>query len=335
MNLKDLARNYDSEDAAREFIEKLRWPEGTTCPHCGVIGESYRLTAKPESKHPVRAGVWKCGACRKQFTVRVGTIFEDSHISLSVWLKAIHLLCASKKGMSAHQLHRMLGVTYKSAWFMAHRIRYAMSQEPLSSKLKGTVEVDETYIGGKERLGPYGTPNRHFRKKAPVVALVERGGKVRSFHTEKVTGRTLKQAIVDNVEPTAHVMTDDHPAYGGLHKHVGKHSVIRHSWKVYARKEKDVVISTNTIEGYFSICPPLARQAIRPLWVCQRYKCALSTRFTVSSRILRAPGNLAVAAPAPSYFKNTIVNHGNYLRGNTRQCKRRRLWTIFLERFCR
>lgn len=253
MNLKDLARNYDSEDSARQFIEKLRWPQGAVCPHCGVIGESYRLTAKPESKHPVRPGVWKCSACRKQFTVRVGTIFEDSHIALSVWLKAIHLLCASKKGMSAHQLHRMLGVTYKSAWFMAHRIRYAMSQEPLSSKLKGTVEVDETYVGGKERLGPYGTPNRHFRKKAPVVALVERGGKVRSFHTEKITGRTLKQAIVDNVEPTAHVMTDDHPAYGGLHKHVGKHSVIRHSWKVYARKEKDVVISTNTIEGYFSI----------------------------------------------------------------------------------
>lgn len=250
MNLRDLARNFDSENAAREFIEKMRWPQGAVCPHCGVEGESYRLTAKPDSKHPVRPGVWKCGGCRKQFTVKVGTIFEDSHIPLSVWLKAIHLLCSSKKGMSAHQLHRMLGVTYKSAWFMAHRIRYAMSQEPLSSKLKGTVEVDETYIGGKARVGKNGP---RYANKAPVVALVERGGKVRSFHTEKVTGRTLKQAIVDNVEPETHVMTDDHPAYGGLHKHVGKHSVIRHSWKVYARKEKDVVISTNTIEGYFSI----------------------------------------------------------------------------------
>lgn len=252
MNLKDLARNCDSEDAAREFIEKLRWPEGAICPHCGVLGESYRLTAKPESKSPVRPGVWKCGGCRKQFTVKVGTIFEDSHIPLSTWLKAIHLLCASKKGMSAHQLHRMLGVTYKSAWFMAHRIRYAMSQEPLSSKLKGTVEVDETYIGGKERFGPQGVI-KHRHHKAPVVALVERGGNVRSFHTEKVTGRTLKQVIMENVEPETHVMTDDHPAYGGLGKHVRRHSVIRHSWRVYARKEKDVVISTNTIEGYFSI----------------------------------------------------------------------------------
>jgi transposase-like protein len=254
MNLKDLARNVDSEDAAREFIEKLRWPHGVVCPHCAVIGEAYKLTAKPDSKHPVRPGVWKCGACRKQFTVKVGTIFEDSHIPLSVWLKAIHLLCASKKGMSAHQLHRMLGVTYKSAWFMAHRIRYAMSQEPLSSKLKGIVEVDETYVGGKEQIGPHGFgKRRHFKKKSPVISLVERGGNVRSFHTERVTARTLKQTIIDNVEPTTHVMTDDHPSYGGLGKHFDKHSVIRHSWKVYARKEKDVVISTNTIEGYFSI----------------------------------------------------------------------------------
>ena len=152
MNLNDIAKNYSSEDKAREFIEQSRWPKGTVCPHCGVVGESYRLQAKAESKHPVRPGVWKCGACRKQFTVKVGTIFEDSHIPLTTWLKAIHLICASKKGMSAHQLHRMLGVTYKSAWFMAHRIRYAMSQEPLSSKLKGTVEVDETYIGGKARV---------------------------------------------------------------------------------------------------------------------------------------------------------------------------------------
>jgi len=253
MNLNELAQSYSNEDNAREFIEKLRWPKGAVCPHCGVIGESYRLTAKPESKHPVRPGVWKCGACRKQFTVKVGTIFEDSHIPLATWLRAIHLLCASKKGMSAHQLHRMLGVTYKSAWFMAHRIRYAMSQEPLSGKLKGTVEVDETYIGGKERLGPQGLPNRKYQKKAPVVALVERGGQVRSFHTKKVTGKTLKTVILENVTPDTHVMTDDHPGYGGIRKHVRRHSTIRHSWKIYARKEGDVLISTNTIEGYFSI----------------------------------------------------------------------------------
>jgi len=153
MNLNELVKNFNDEDKARDFLEAQRWPNGTVCPHCGVSGESYRLKAKPDSKNPVRPGVWKCGGCRKQFTVKVGTIFEDSHIPLTTWLKAIHLLCASKKGMSAHQLHRMLGVTYKSAWFMAHRIRHAMSQEPLSSKLSGVIEADETYIGSKGRAG--------------------------------------------------------------------------------------------------------------------------------------------------------------------------------------
>jgi transposase-like protein len=148
MNFNDIAKYTETEDKAREFLEAERWPKGAICPHCGVEGESYRLKAKEGSKSPVRPGVWKCGGCRKQFTVKVGTIFEDSHIPLTTWLKAIHLLCASKKGMSAHQLHRMLGVTYKSAWFMAHRIRYAMTQEPLSSKLTGIVEID--VLGWKE-----------------------------------------------------------------------------------------------------------------------------------------------------------------------------------------
>jgi transposase-like protein len=177
----------------------------------------------------------------------VGTIFEDSHIPLNKWLMAFHLLCASKKGMSAHQLHRMLGVTYKSAWFMAHRIRYAMAELNLSM-LQGTVEVDETYVGGKER-GTQGVK----KNKAAVVSLVERGGRVRSFHTEMVTGKTLKQVVKDNVLSNAHIMTDDHPGYRGLRKDFRRHSTIRHSWKIYARKEGDVLISTNTIEGYFSI----------------------------------------------------------------------------------
>lgn len=257
MNLNDIAKNYNSEDQAREFLEKQRWPNGAVCPHCGVEGESYRLKPKAEGKTHVRPGVWKCGACRKQFTVKVGTIFEDSHIPLSTWLKAIHLLCASKKGMSSHQLHRMLGVTYKSAWFMSHRIRYAMAQEPLSSKLRklrGTVEVDETYVGGKQYRGPRGHLVPVKSNKAAVVALVERGGDVRSYHHhEMVTGRTLKQVIRENVSPEAHLMTDDFAAYQGLGKEFGKHSTIRHKWGVYARKEGDVIISTNTIEGYFSI----------------------------------------------------------------------------------
>jgi transposase-like protein len=250
MNLKDLAKHYTDESKARAFVEKLRWPDGAICPHCGAIGESYRLQAKPESKSPVRPGVWKCGGCRTQFTVRVGTIFEDSHIPLSTWLHAIHLLCASKKGMSSHQLHRMLGITYKSAWFMSHRIRYAMSQEPLSSKLKGTVEVDETYIGGKARVGKHGP---RYANKATVVSLVQRGGKVRSIHWTRVTGANLKQAVRENVEPDAHIMTDDYQAYRGLRKHFKKHSTIRHSWGIYSRKEGNDIIHTNTVEGFFSL----------------------------------------------------------------------------------
>jgi transposase-like protein len=251
MNLTSIAQHFSDPEKARKFLEAQRWPNGAVCPHCGLEGESYRLEPKKNGDTHVRKGVWKCSGCREQFTVTVGTIFEDSHIPLNKWLMAIHLLCSSKKGMSAHQLHRMLGVTYKSAWFMAHRIRYAMAQLNLP-KLSGTVEVDETYIGGKQEYGPHG-----FRKnksnKAPVVSLIERGGNVRSFHQEVVTGKTLKQVVRENVTPDSHVMTDDHPGYGGLKKDFRRHSTIRHSWKVYARKEGDVLISTNTIEGYFSI----------------------------------------------------------------------------------
>src|SRR5207248_1593051 len=132
--------------------ESLRWPDGPVCPRCGST-KAYKLNPKPDSKRPVRKGVYKCGGWRKEFTVTVGTIFEDSHIPISKWLLAIHLMCASKKGISAHQLHRMLDLSYKSAWFMCHRIRFAMGQEPLASKLSGIVEADETFIGGKPRAG--------------------------------------------------------------------------------------------------------------------------------------------------------------------------------------
>src|SRR5437588_595519 len=151
LNLANLAKYFSNEDDAREFLESRLWPNGVVCPHCKSTGAAYRLTGKADSKSPVRKGVWKCKACRKQFTVRVGTIFEDSHIPLHKWLLAIHLMCASKKGMSAHQLMRMLDIRqYKSAWFMAHRIRYAMTGE-LPEKMTGIVEADETYVGGKAR----------------------------------------------------------------------------------------------------------------------------------------------------------------------------------------
>jgi transposase-like protein len=259
MNFNDIAKYTQSEDKAREFLEAERWPKGAICPHCGVEGESYRLKAKAESKHPVRPGVWKCGGCRKQFTVKLGTIFEDSHIPLVTWLRAIHLLCASKKGMSAHQLHRMLGVTYKSAWFMAHRIRYAMTQEPLSSKLTGIIEIDETYVGGKLRTGPHSTkPGQRpmdrlqsSANKAIVVSVLQRGGRVQSQHIDKVTAKNLRPMIDQMVAEDAHVMTDTSATLGTIGKN-RKLSQVNHNRKEYVRREKGVTITTNTVEGYFA-----------------------------------------------------------------------------------
>ena len=184
LTLVSLAQHFSDEDKAREFLEKLRWPDGPVCPHCGELNNAYRLEPKPSKKGKhVRKGVWKCGGCREQFTVTVGTIFEDSHIPLSKWLLAYHLLCASKKGMSAHQLHRMLKVTYRSAWFMAHRIRYTMSQEPLSSKLSGVVEIDEAYIGGRRRYSqPYVTkPGIQTLQWVAIVDATIRGCKIENF----------------------------------------------------------------------------------------------------------------------------------------------------------
>src|ERR1017187_7766546 len=152
MNLIDLAQQFSNADDAREYLEGLLWPDGPVCPHCGVMNEATKLEPRKGSKSAVRKGVWKCNGCLKQFTVTVGTIFEDSHIPLHKWLLAIHLLCSSKKGFSAHQLMRNLELkSYRAAWFMAHRIRWALTQDPIKNALSGIVEMDETYIGGKRR----------------------------------------------------------------------------------------------------------------------------------------------------------------------------------------
>ncbi|MCH7979759.1 MAG: IS1595 family transposase, partial [Acidobacteria bacterium] len=180
-----LAPQYRDEDAARAFIEKQRWTDGPECPHCGLVNEATKLEPRNGSKTHVRKGVWKCKGCRKQFTVTVDSIFADSHIPLHKWLLAIHLMCSSKKGISAHQLMRNLDLkSYRSAWFMAHRIRWALTQEPIAERLSGTVEVDETYIGGKLRSGPQSTKPGERAKdylnpvsnKAAVVSVLQRGG---------------------------------------------------------------------------------------------------------------------------------------------------------------
>jgi transposase-like protein len=248
LNLSTLAKHFSDETAARELLESMRWPNGPECPTCGQTETVYRMQAKAGSKRPGRPGLLRCRACKRQFTVTVGTIFEDSHIPLSKWLLAIHLLCSSKKGMSAHQFHRMLGVTYKSAWFMAHRLRYAMSQEPLASKLSGIVEADETYIGGK-RKGMRGRPPAGDRKKTAVVALVERGGKVRAFTMPRVTAENVREAIVEHVAADARLMTDESNVYIGIGRQMGGHETVKHGLDEYVRGE----CHTNTVEGFFSL----------------------------------------------------------------------------------
>jgi len=272
-----LAPHFQDEDKAREYLEAMRWPDGAVCPHCGLVGEAYKLTPKekvveakpkPQLKSEAtkrvrkpRKGLWKCAGCRKQFTVTVKTIFEDSHIPLHKWLLAIHLVCASKKGISAHQLMRMLDIKqYKSAWFMTHRIRYAMTQEPLASKLTGVVELDETYIGGRRRDPPMVRKAGEraidrpgpFEGKAAVLSILQRGGKVRSQHMDRVTADTLKAAIRETCADDAHLMTDTARAYSGFAK-PWKHSQVNHTAKEYVRWEDGVCVTTNTIEGFFSI----------------------------------------------------------------------------------
>jgi transposase-like protein len=246
-NLIDLTRRFGDEDAAIAHMESLRWPNGPVCPHCGGA-DPYRLTARPHSKRPGRKGLLKCRACRKQFTVRVGTVMEDSHIPVSTWLIAMHLICASKKGMSAHQLHRMLGLSYRSAWFMAHRLRWAMTQEPLASKLEGIVEADETYVG--RRRDERGRPFKSGVRKTPVFSLVERGGRVRSFVPERVTGANIDRIMRRHVSPDAEIFTDEATWYTEpMRSFMGGHQTVNHARGEYARG----VVHTNTVEGFFSL----------------------------------------------------------------------------------
>jgi transposase-like protein len=249
LSIPELAKRFATEEDAISYFETIRWPKGPVCPHCSNNDKSkiYKRTANAESK--VRVGLWECGACGKQFRATIGTIFEDSHIPLNKWLIAFYLICGAKKGMSAMQLQRHLGLgSYKSAWFMAHRIRHAMQDPTFFGPLKGTVEVDETYVGGKTA----GRGAAYKGNKTPVVALVERGGNVRSMVMDHVTGTNLKAAVRQHVEEDSHVYTDEHGGYYGLDRTHG-HKTVNHSKKEYARREMKLVVHTNTVEGYFSL----------------------------------------------------------------------------------
>ncbi|HKW18917.1 MAG TPA: IS1595 family transposase [Terriglobales bacterium] len=246
-----------TESDARQILESIRWPEGPVCVHCGEINDAKRLKPRPDSKKPVRNGVWKCSGCREQFTVTVGTVFEDSHIDLHRWLLVAYLMCASKKGMSAHQIHRMLGISYKTVWFMCHRLRFAMSQHGMIEKLRGIVEIDEVWIGPKEKgTGLVGT-GRIESKKRPVVALMERshnGSRVRSFPIERVTLANIKPIMKEHVEVGTNIQTDEATVYHWMHEDFPGHDVVTHAKKQYSyRTEDGRHVTTNTVEGYFGL----------------------------------------------------------------------------------
>lgn len=253
LNLATLSPLFVDEDKAREFLEAKRWPNGPICPHC-ESQKVYRLEPKPDSRRPVRPGVYKCGKCRKQFTVRIGTIFEESKIPLRKWLMAIHLMTSSKKGISSHQIARELGITQKSSWFLCHRIQEAMRQEPLAGLLKGTVEADETYVGARKPRYKGSSKRGRGTSKRPVMVLVERNGKARSVPIDAVDGATLKGEVRKNVDRTASIMTDDWASYNGLAKEFASHQVVNHGMREYARPAQDgVSINTNTAESFFAL----------------------------------------------------------------------------------
>lgn len=238
------AEYFNDKEKAREYLEQIRWGDNPYCPHCGNCDKIYKL--KGISTRP---GLYKCKECRKQFTVTVGTLFERSHLPFHKWLKAFYLLCASKKGMSSHQLHRMLGVTYKTAWFMAHRIREAMKDPIFVKKLGGkgkVVEVDETFWGNK---GKQAKGARGWGHKEKIFTLVERGGHVKSYHVETVSAKTLKPIMRKQIDADTHIMTDEFKSYKGLGKEFVEHDYVNHSKREYARGS----IHINSCENYFSI----------------------------------------------------------------------------------
>src|SRR3954469_17723603 len=239
---------FTDEDKARAYFEEVRWPNGVTCPHCGNADGTRIYSIAANAAKKIRAGLRECQDCHGQFTVRTGTVMESSHLPLTKWALGFYLMSSSKKGISAHQLHRTLGVSYKTAWFMAHRICEAMRPTD-DGQLGGegkTVEADETYVGGKAK-------NRAYAKTLPrheaVASLVERGGKVRSRHVADVTAKTLKPIIVDAIAKDTNLRTDQSPVYTEIGTGFASHATVNHSLKEYVRGDAH----TNTVEGYFSI----------------------------------------------------------------------------------
>jgi transposase-like protein len=242
------AKHFQDEAAAFEYVEAALWPNGPNCPHCGGVERISKMNGKS-----TRAGLYKCYQCRKPFTVRIGTVFEASHVPLHLWLQAMHLLCSSKKGISSNQLHRTLGITLKSAWFLSHRIREAMRDGSLAPMggAGGIVEVDETIIG-RTLESPKKLPRGNGFRNV-VLTLVERGGSARSFHVDGTTIGTLKPIITANIDRETAMMTDQASWYPEIGRQFASHDTVNHGNEEYVRWEGTKLVSTNTVEGYYSI----------------------------------------------------------------------------------
>lgn len=241
ITLSKLALEYADEDKARAFLESLRWPNGPVCPHC-QSKEHYLLKGRPDSKSPARKGLCKCKECKKQYTVTVRTIFADSKIPLGKWLMAFFILGSSKKAISSHQMHRMLGVTYKTAWFMTHRIRHAFAPLIENGKMHGDVEMDETFVGGRGS------------KKTPVLALIAKSGQVRTRVVDRITHRNIGPFLRDNVARGATLVTDANPRYKTVYLPQVKHESVNHSAEEYSRERADrSKVHINHCESFFSL----------------------------------------------------------------------------------
>lgn len=240
--------HFHDEAAAYAWVEARIWPEGPVCPHCGCMGRISAMKGKS-----TRIGAYKCYDCRKPFTVKVGTIFEASHVAMNVWLQAIYLMASSKKGISTHQLHRTLGVALRTAWFMSHRIREAMRDGDLApfGVDGGAVEVDETFIGNDRTIKPKGEKKgRGYHHKHKILALVDReSGRARTMVIDSLAAKDIAPILRENVAKEAHLMTDEASYYTLVGREFAGHGVVRHKDGEYGRGE----ITTNTIEGFFSI----------------------------------------------------------------------------------
>lgn len=273
INLSSLGRL--SEDQARKMLERVRWPTGPICPHCGVIDEATRMESYEDSDTQLRDGVYNCRACRKPFSVTVGTIFEGSHIPLSKWLVAFFLFSSAKKSMSALQLQGQLGLgSYRTAWHMAHRIRHAMQNNPTPGKLTGILEADETHVGGKLRKGAHALGKNKVKarqaaqrawkaKRVPVAVLVSRDGQARARALDKITGENLKAFIAENADTAnATLHTDEHGGYKSIGaEFAGGHHAVNHAKGEYARGPGNSIHS-NTVEAFHG----LFKRSIQGSW---------------------------------------------------------------------